>query len=50
MAATDTHATVEQLLEAMFSVRSALRPYYEGVKRESAGSQLRVAVAEAGKS
>jgi hypothetical protein len=29
MAATDTHATVEEMLEAMFSVRSVPRLYNE---------------------
>jgi hypothetical protein len=30
MAATDTHPTIEELLEAVFSVRSVPRPYNEG--------------------
>jgi hypothetical protein len=51
MAATDTHATIEELLEAAFSVRSVTRLYVEDqlplpVSQESlqAGSQLKVAV------
>jgi hypothetical protein len=56
-AATDTHATTEELLEAVFSVRSVLRLYNEGqlplwaslssvrVDRGSAGRQLKVAEA-----
>jgi hypothetical protein len=51
MAATDTHATIQELLEAVFSVRSVLRLYNEdklplavspsrvGVGRESAGRE-----------
>jgi hypothetical protein len=30
MPATDTHATIKQLLEALFSVWSVPRPYNEG--------------------
>jgi hypothetical protein len=30
MAVTDTHATTEELLEAVFSVRSVTRLYNEG--------------------
>jgi hypothetical protein len=50
MAATDTHAAIEELLEAVFSVRSLPRLYNknQSESRESlqAVSQLRVAVAE----
>jgi hypothetical protein len=38
MAATDMHATIEELLEAVFSVRSVPRLYNEGRLRLEAGS------------
>jgi hypothetical protein len=51
ISATDTHASIEKLLEAVFSVRSVTSPSREfrEQSRESlqANSQLRVAVAEA---
>jgi hypothetical protein len=48
IAATDTHATREELLEAVFFVRSVPRP--RNVAGRQTDSQLRVAETEAGDS
>jgi hypothetical protein len=48
MAATDTHATIEEQLEAVFSVLPVPRLYNEDHLSRSAGRQLRVSVAETG--
>jgi hypothetical protein len=52
LAATNTHATIVELLETMFSVRSVPSLYKEDqlpFERESAGGQLRVAVVRSNK-